>query len=946
MTKVRWQESCIIALIILGTVLSGVLGKTRKEVAVGFESEEQKNSEIKHSLPLNRGEFTERVNYSLIERWDERQANKASEIEISGNIAFIVDDYKSIGIYNISQKEKTDMIYDLEFPEECSIKEIQAHNELLFVQISHKELYYTRSEVIEIYNISNLAKPEMVGMIVRYYFSGFYVNGNLLFLLLDSPSWGISIYNIVDPAKPKLVVEITTESYFYISSITLDEGYLYVAFISHEFVVYDIRTVSKPFLLFQVVAPFQSEINNIQKVNDRLYLLGTEHLAIFSAKNREKPKLIASYDMVEMLPDTRLMVKQFFTWENSLIVFSRPYFHSYIQTFILDVSDPLNLKVINEMDPLVVHIRKFNFAAALEASTLFLTVGGSILQIYTLSDPENFLPIAGITEPKMTKFDFKGEIVVVCDSYNGLKLFNFSQPEELILLSKLKNGKSFQDVVINDRIIFAVDGENLTIINATEPQKLALLSTIKVEGAFQLVLDEHFIYIAGKEKFYVVNITAQDNPQVISVLELTGFSISDIAVKNDFAIATEKTGKGCVIINTTRKDNVSILSALKDFAGQWYSVELYQDQMMIAANSYGVLVYNISNLVAPTLTQQIALSDTGRALKDAIYNSSLLLIATDQEKVLVYNLSETTIQKPLKELCLPSRAFQSENELNFDFEFITERLFVTSSLGFSIYGLDNDKDSLADYLEECLYGTSTLENDTDSDSLPDYYEILYNLQPNNSSDALLDADLDGFTNLAEFLNGTNPIKQDTDHNGAQDGAEYFFYFTDPLDGDSDKDGILDGFELFTLNSSPLSIDTDHDELSDWFELYIYMTLLNDSDTDDDLIQDGYEAFNYLNPKDSSDSAQDLDLDGLTNYEEFLLGTKAFRSDSDFDGYSDFEEVLEGTNPLDQEDFPDYKKTPAELQTDKTSYIGPAIIMIVITCVAIINQLKRRKKNEE
>jgi len=399
------------------------------------------------------------------------------------------------------------------------------------------------------------------------------------------------------------------------------------------------------------------------------------------------------------------------------------------------------------------------------------------------------------------------------------------------------------------------------------------------------------------------------------------------------------------ILRKTRKDNVSILSALKDFTGQWYSVEIYQDQMMIAANSDGVLVYNISNLVAPTLTQQIVLNDTGRALKGAIYNS-LLLIATDQEKVLVYNLSETTIQKPFKELCLPSRAFQSENELNFDFEFITERLFVASSLGFSIYGLVNDKDSLADYLEEYLYGTNILENDTDSDSLPDYYEILYNLQPNNSSDVLLDADLDGFTNLAEFLNGTNPIKQDTDHDGAQDGAEYFFYFTDPLDGDSDKDGILDGFELFTLNSSPLSIDTDHDELSDWLELYIYMTMLNDSDTYDDLIQDGYEAFNYLNPKDSSDSAQDLDLDGLTNYEEFLLGTKAFRSDSDFDGYSDFEEVLEGTNLLDSEDYPDYKKTPAELQTDKTSFIGRAIIMIVITCVAIFNQLKRRKKNEE
>lgn len=46
--------------------------------------------------------------------------------------------------------------------------------------------------------------------------------------------------------------------------------------------------------------------------------------------------------------------------------------------------------------------------------------------------------------------------------------------------------------------------------------------------------------------------------------------------------------------------------------------------------------------------------------------------------------------------------------------------------------------------------------DTDGDGMPDVWEVKYNLDPNNAEDGAMDSDGDVYTNVEEFLNGTNP----------------------------------------------------------------------------------------------------------------------------------------------------------------------------------------------
>ncbi len=54
--------------------------------------------------------------------------------------------------------------------------------------------------------------------------------------------------------------------------------------------------------------------------------------------------------------------------------------------------------------------------------------------------------------------------------------------------------------------------------------------------------------------------------------------------------------------------------------------------------------------------------------------------------------------------------------------------------------------------------------DSDGDGMPDAWEKTHTLNPNDAADGALDSDKDGYTNVEEFLNGTNPRKHSDYHN--------------------------------------------------------------------------------------------------------------------------------------------------------------------------------------
>ncbi|MCW8092843.1 S8 family serine peptidase [Alteromonas sp. ASW11-130] len=176
----------------------------------------------------------------------------------------------------------------------------------------------------------------------------------------------------------------------------------------------------------------------------------------------------------------------------------------------------------------------------------------------------------------------------------------------------------------------------------------------------------------------------------------------------------------------------------------------------------------------------------------------------------------------------------------------------------TVYRLENNSWELLDSIS-IPYGFESLGiqrvQDTDLDGMSDWWELQYGLDPEDLSDANLDADNDHLTNLEEYFAGSSPLLIDTDDDGLSDADEVNTYLTNPAMKDTDEDGLEDNIEILE-QSDPLTVDTDSDGISDGYEHRFGLNLLE------------------------YDSREDFDNDGLNNYLEFQLGTPANFSNID------------------------------------------------------------------
>ncbi|MFV8781666.1 hypothetical protein ACNKU7_04510 [Microbulbifer sp. SA54] len=223
---------------------------------------------------------------------------------------------------------------------------------------------------------------------------------------------------------------------------------------------------------------------------------------------------------------------------------------------------------------------------------------------------------------------------------------------------------------------------------------------------------------------------------------------------------------------------------------------------------------------------------------------------------------------------------------------------------------DTDRDGLDDAHDR--YPTDArYTRDDDRDGMPREWEEQHGLMDDNPDDSVTDTDGDALRNWEEFDAGTDPMRPDTDFDGAPDGYDlwpmdpskaidddrdgmplYFevrYSFSDQYPGDAlqdlDADGLTNLAE-FLAGTRPDSRDSDGDGVADGEDRFPANAAYQ-HDTDGDGLPDAYEiASPILDPYEWGDSTGDMDGDSLTNAEEFALGTDPMSIDSDGDGVSD------------------------------------------------------------
>lgn len=135
---------------------------------------------------------------------------------------------------------------------------------------------------------------------------------------------------------------------------------------------------------------------------------------------------------------------------------------------------------------------------------------------------------------------------------------------------------------------------------------------------------------------------------------------------------------------------------------------------------------------------------------------------------------------------------------------------------FPVYdNFDSDGDGLSNYIEVQFTETSPNNADTDGDGLSDYIEVIHTLTDPKEresvekgvSDADIDSDEDGISNIDEIKLGSSPSSEDTDMDGLDDGYEMNILKTNPIKADTDDDGLND-YEETQLGLNPLKPATD------------------------------------------------------------------------------------------------------------------------------------------
>ncbi len=101
------------------------------------------------------------------------------------------------------------------------------------------------------------------------------------------------------------------------------------------------------------------------------------------------------------------------------------------------------------------------------------------------------------------------------------------------------------------------------------------------------------------------------------------------------------------------------------------------------------------------------------------------------------------------------------DDMNFDFDSDGLTNLEEIKNGFDPKDRDTDDDGLGDGDEYNTLGTGVNNHDSDDDGMSDGWEIENNLNPLDVSDAALDADEDGNSNLVEFKDQTDPNNADS-----------------------------------------------------------------------------------------------------------------------------------------------------------------------------------------
>lgn len=848
---------------------------------------------------------TSTCNYSILNSHSNSNYNNLEHLIVNENIGIISETRKLIFL-NFTDIQNVKCINELEFSEEIEIKKIIIENHRLYVGLKFDNYYIS----IAIYELNDLTQIERIGYYTHYNIFDFVVESDIIYILSSNT---ISAINTTNPSEITLLSSYPTDK-LYGESIQVKNKILYISDRGH----FQLVSYTDP-LYPQLITEYDFMLPDAFYVNDQyLVLVNETELMIVEISNPSNPEL-------------KTKINCYFDYIYGIEIYkSHLYLNCRCPFPTLKVYSFENINLVHIVNTSTTSFPNYFKGFTIDDDSLYLFDRYDVINVYNLTNLPNLEPIKTLTADSYKAFSLSNNILYLANNNFEIDILNTTLPNSIDKISQYSSNASIFDIELLNSTAIIGTQIGLEIVDFGNIINPYLLETIDIGLTNNIQVKDNYVFAVGAN-FTILNFTDLANIEIINTIEIP-HTPNNIAVNDEIAIITFGY-YGFEIYNITDLTNINFLSA-RDYYSQCLDVILVDNLAFFAYGYSGWMVFDITDATFPVIKLQI---DNYEYAKSITVANDLMYLSSDIDLMLVFNISE------IENYTLYG---QLNTILKFDFGYddllVTEDFVfgLSNKLGIHIINFDSDDDFLANYLETGIYLTDQLNKDTDNDQIIDGYEVMFELNPLNASDASDDFDFDGLTNLNEFLAGTNPQREDSDLDYLLDGEEEIIYYTNPLTFDTDNDRLMDSFEIKIVQTNPTLSDTDSDQLNDYEEIFRFATNPNNNDSDFDEMNDYFEVIYGLNPLDSEDKYLDLDLDGLSNYEEYLLNTKPNLSDTDGDGFSDKEEVDAGTNPLDANDFPD--ESSSNIDTPSGLYflfIIPASSFIILVIIYIVKKSK-------
>lgn len=269
----------------------------------------------------------------------------------------------------------------------------------------------------------------------------------------------------------------------------------------------------------------------------------------------------------------------------------------YRGLYIVDISDPANLKQLARMDSV-------GFGpAAKTGDFLFTCTHNFFLSVFNINDP--YKPFL-VSQEKLISYPRKihidGNLAYIINQMEGVQIFDISLLSNPIRLGNFKTPGSVGDMVINGQYAYIADGHTkedtvqfsggFYIVDIHHPNSIKLSGRYDIGAHVQgICLTGHYCYLAaGDSGIYIMDVKKPDKPKVAGRVMTPNYAFN-VRVYGDIMYAIQG-GEGLGLYDIKNIKNTKLLTEFK-VNGLVVDMVKVGNYLYLAAGKAGLIIVRL-----------------------------------------------------------------------------------------------------------------------------------------------------------------------------------------------------------------------------------------------------------------------------------------------------------------------------------------------------------------